>query len=81
MSSGVLSLGMLTVLEIAPERNGWAAAIIRTWARQGMNRVPLAGWNAQSKTGRCSGLQVGRPFDRVLLVDVVDDRGRPPPAP
>ena len=30
MSAGVVSRGMLTVLEIAPDRNGWAAAIIRT---------------------------------------------------
>ncbi len=54
MSAGVVSRGMLTVLEIAPDRNGWAAAIIRTWARQAIERVPLRGWNAQSKTGRCS---------------------------
>ena len=31
MSSTVASLGMLTVLEMAPERNGWTAAIIRMW--------------------------------------------------
>ena len=31
MSSGVESLGMLTVLEIAPERKGCTAAIILTW--------------------------------------------------
>jgi hypothetical protein len=24
-------LGMLTVFEIAPDRNGWTAPIIRTW--------------------------------------------------
>jgi len=29
-SSTVAVSGMLTVLEIAPDRNGWAAAIIRT---------------------------------------------------
>ena len=29
-----VSRGMFTVLEMAPERNGWAAAIIRTWACQ-----------------------------------------------
>lgn len=37
---------MLTVLEIAPERNGWAAAIIRTWPMGAMERSPMA----QSKT-------------------------------
>ncbi len=30
-SSTVASAGMLTVLEMAPEMNGWTAAIIRTW--------------------------------------------------
>jgi hypothetical protein len=30
-SSTVASLGMLMVLEIAPEMNGWAAAIMRMW--------------------------------------------------
>ncbi len=45
---------MFTVLEIAPERNGWAAAIIRTCACQAIERVPLRGWNAQSNTVRCS---------------------------
>jgi hypothetical protein len=32
LGSTVASLGMLIVLEIAPDRNGWAAAIMRTWA-------------------------------------------------
>ena len=49
------------VLEIAPERNGWTAAIIRRWARQGIERAPLRGWNAQSKTGRCSSSRSGAP--------------------
>ena len=31
MSSTVDSLGMLTVLEIAPEMNGWTAPIILMW--------------------------------------------------
>jgi len=31
MSSTVDSSGMLMVLEIAPEMNGWTAAIMRTW--------------------------------------------------
>ena len=52
---------MLTVLEIAPERNGWAAAIILMWACQAIDRVPFVGWNAQSKTGRCSSRSSGAP--------------------
>ena len=51
MSAGVVSRGMLTVLLIAPERNGCAAAIIVTCARQAIERLPLRGWKAQSKTG------------------------------
>ena len=31
MSSAVAASGMLTVFEIAPERNGCVAAIMRTW--------------------------------------------------
>ena len=31
MSSTVASVGMLTVLEMAPERNGWTAPIMRMW--------------------------------------------------
>ena len=38
----VASRGMLTVFEIAPERNGWAAAIIRTWARQAIAALAVA---------------------------------------
>ena len=37
---------MLTVLQIAPEMNGWTAAIIRTWPIGAMDRSPIA----QSKT-------------------------------
>ncbi len=33
ISSTVASFGMLTVLEIAPEMNGWTAPIMRTWPR------------------------------------------------
>ena len=65
---------MLTVLEIAPEMNGWAAAIMRMWAFHGIDRVPCEAWNAQSNTGRCSDRQFRGAFDRVLLVDVLDDR-------
>jgi hypothetical protein len=31
MSSTVQSVGRLTVFEIAPERNGWTADIMRMW--------------------------------------------------
>jgi hypothetical protein len=31
MSAGVALWGMFTVLEIAPERKGWTAPIIRMW--------------------------------------------------
>ena len=33
---------MLTVLEIAPEMNGWIAAIIRTWPIGAIARSPIA---------------------------------------
>ena len=73
MSAGVVSRGMFTVLEIAPERNGWAAAIIFTCACQAMLRVPLRGLKAQSKTARCSA--AGRAHLRSCRsVDVGDDR-------
>ena len=52
---------MLTVFEIAPDRNGWAAAIILTWPMYGIVRVPFIGLNAQSKTGRCSSFKPGAP--------------------
>ena len=35
--------------------------------------MPLAGLNAQSNTGRCCVEEVRRAFDRVVLVDVLDD--------
>ena len=46
MSSTVAVSGRLTVLEIAPDRNGCAAAIIRTWPIGAIARSPIA----QSKT-------------------------------
>lgn len=46
MSSTVAVSGTLTVLEMAPDRKGWTAAIIRTWPIGRMNRSPIA----QSKT-------------------------------
>ena len=44
------SLGTLQVFEIAPERNGWTADIIRRCPRKWMLRPPWGGPNAQSKT-------------------------------
>ena len=52
ISSTVDSCGMLTVLEIAPDKNGWAAAIIFKCAKWWIERLPLAGLNAQSNTAR-----------------------------
>ena len=46
ISSTVAASGRFTVLEIAPERNGWQAAIIRTWPIGFSARAPIA----QSKT-------------------------------
>ena len=42
ISSTVAVSGRLTVLEIAPDRNGWAAAIIRTWPIGLSARAPIA---------------------------------------
>ena len=61
MSAGVVSRGMFTVLLIAPERNGCAAAIMVTCARQAIDRLPLRGWKAQSNTGKCSSARSGAP--------------------
>src|SRR4030067_641519 len=56
-SSTVASCGRLTVLLIAPERNGCTAAIMRTWPMGSMKRVPWGPQRlAQSNTGRGSGL-------------------------
>ena len=74
MSSVVVSRGMLTVFEIAPERNGWAAAIIRTWACQAIERLPLRGCERTIEHGEVLFLHIGRAFDRVVLVDVGQDR-------
>ena len=61
ISSGVASLGMLTVLEMAPERNGCTAAIILMWPMYWMDRLPSLGGNAQSKIARCSSFRCGAP--------------------
>ena len=58
MSSTVTSLGMLTVLEIAPEMNGWTAPIILIWPMWEIARSPTA----TSNTDRCSPLRPGAPM-------------------
>ena len=61
MSCGSAELGMLTVFEMAPERKGWTAPIIRMWPMSWIERVPLCGLNAQSKTARSSPSSPGAP--------------------
>ena len=51
------SAGRFTVLEIAPERNGCAAAIIFTWPMWLIARSPTA----TSNTGMCSSDSAGAP--------------------
>ena len=61
-SSMVASWGILIVLEMAPETNGWAAAIIRMWRFRRQERCPiLPHLLAQSKIGKCSGRRCGAP--------------------
>ena len=56
------SCGRFTVLLMAPEMNGWTAAIMRTWPMGSMKRVPRGPQRlAQSNTGRCSALRPGAP--------------------
>ena len=51
-SSTVAEFGMLMVLEMAPEMNGCAAAIMRMWLSQESERFPSRPQGlAQSKTG------------------------------
>ena len=57
MSPTVESCGMLTVLEIAPERNGWTAPIIVMWPAGLIARSPTA----TSKTGRSASRSPGAP--------------------
>jgi hypothetical protein len=53
-SATVASFGMLMVLLIAPEMNGWPAAIMRMWPRGDEALAVAAARLAQSNTGRCS---------------------------
>ena len=63
MQSSIVALfGMLMVLEMAPEMNGWLAAIMRMWLSTDKNRLPIRPHGlAQSKTGRCSSERYGAP--------------------
>ena len=58
MSSTVADSGRLTVFEIAPEMNGWTAAIISMWPVCEIARSPTA----TSNTGRCSSFSSGAPM-------------------
>src|SRR3989304_8683156 len=51
ISSAVTFVGRLTVLEMAPERNGWTADIILMWPMYWIDRSPFAGLNAQPADG------------------------------
>ena len=57
MSSIEAVAGRLTVFEIAPERNGWVAAIMSMWPVCEIARSPTA----TSNTGRCSCFRPGAP--------------------
>ena len=57
MSSTVAVSGRLTVLEMAPEMNGWTAPIILMCPWWEIARSPTA----TSNTGRCSSLRPGAP--------------------
>ena len=61
---------MLMVFEIAPEMNGWTAAIIRTWPMWWMKRLLLTERKLQSNTARCSGFKPGAPSMEPCRVDV-----------
>ena len=50
-SSTVASEGMLTVLEMAPDRNGCTAAIMATWPELVIGLSP----SEQANTSACSG--------------------------
>jgi len=65
MSSTEQSGGKLTVFEMAPLMNGWAAAIIFKCAIYGILRLPRNALKAQSNISRCSGL---RPLQIVALL-------------
>ena len=61
---------MLTVLEMAPEMNGWTAAIIRTWP---IGRDGALAHRAVEHLV-VLGPQAGRVDDVAVLGDVLDDR-------
>ena len=61
MSATVASFGTLHVLEIAPERNGWTADIIRRWPGSGSTGPPAAGRRRSRRPSRCSSFRPGAP--------------------
>ena len=60
-SSTVVVAGMLIVFEIAPDRKGCTAPIMRRCPEGEIVREPLAALKAQSKTGRSSSRRAGAP--------------------
>ena len=73
MSSTVASLGMLMVFEMAPEMNGCTAPIMRRCPRVDRARASRR-LEGAVEDRQVLVLQVRRALDRVLLVDVLDDR-------
>jgi len=61
-----------TVFEIAPDKNGWAAAIMSTCPSQRIERTPLVGTNAPSNTAT-SASRRQEPFDRAYCFNVRND--------
>ena len=73
ISSTVASLGMLMVLEIAPEINGCTAPIMLHMAHV-MNRpAAVGGLEGAVEHRQVVVLEMRRPFDGVMLFDVLDD--------
>ena len=58
MSATLADSGRLTVFEIAPEMNGWVAAIMSMWPVCEIARSPTA----TSNTARCSSFSPGAPM-------------------
>ena len=71
MSSTVASLGRLIVLEIAPERNGWAAPSSGRGPWVDEARALLAALVGAVEDRQCSSLQVRRALDRHRAADVL----------
>ncbi len=70
MSSTVASFGMLMVLEMAPEMNGCAAAIMRMWPSTGDSACRCGRTVGAVEHGIVLGLQVRRAFDGHGAADI-----------